>query len=185
MFERFFRAGLLTIAASVFFCGCSSNEPVADEDFGKLKVKPPKKIVYEIIPSRGCRLETPHDVNAVSGSAQEIEVRLINNGWKELRIKEWYMLDNYNFAVYYRRLPSDRPLDPKTPFKKFVPHITRKSQPRHAELRLARGNQAVLNVLLPFVGDLNPGEMATFEVYLATNLNTFKLRSSRFMVYAR
>ena len=33
--------------------------------------------------------------------------------------------------------------------------------------------------------DLNPGEEAMFEVAIATSLNTFKLQSKRFMVYAR
>ena len=172
---------LLLIAATGFFCGCSTDQ-TPDENFGKIKVKPPEKIVYEIIPSTGCSLVTAPDVKVIAGDAAAMEVQLVNKSRRELRIKEWYMLDGNNFAIFYRRLPSDRPLDPKTPFKKITPRLT--GQPRHAELRLKPENRAVLTVNLPFVSDLNPGETAAFEVYIASNLNTFKLRSKRFMVYA-
>ena len=171
----------LLILAAGLFSGCST-EQVPDENFGKIKVKPPEKIVYDVIPSQGCALVTAPDMKVIAGDAANIEVQLINNSRRELRIDEWYMLDSYNMAIFYRRLPSDRPLDPKTPFQKITPRMT--SKPRHAELRLKPNNRVILNIPLPFVSDLNPGEMATFEVYIATNLHTFKLRSKRFMVYA-
>ena len=172
---------LLMLAAAGLFTGCSTEQTV-DENFGKIKVKPPEKIVYEVIPSKGCALVTAPDMKVIAGDAANIEVQLLNNSRRELCIKEWYMLDSNNFAIFYRRLPSDKPLDPKTPFKNITPRLT--GQPRHAELRLKPGNRAVLTVNLPFISDLNPGETAAFEVYIATSLNTFKLRSKRFVVYA-
>ena len=172
---------LLLIAAAGCFCGCSTRT-VPDEDFGKLKVKPPEKIVYDVIPNTGCSLVTAPEVKVIAGDAADIEVKLVNRSRRELCIKEWYMLDSNNFAIFYRRVPADRPLPSGTPYKKYTPKLV--GQPRHAELRLKPDNQAVLNIPLPFIGELNPGEMAIFEVYLAINLNTFKLRSKPFTVYA-
>ena len=63
--------------------------------------------------------------------------------------------------------------------------IPAKPLPRHAELRLLPGNRAGLTVALPFIGELNPGEKAIFEVYIATSLNTFKIKSDIFTVYAQ
>lgn len=179
--RKIFFFELFLIAVAACFCGCSTpTRP--DKDFGKIKVKPPEKIVYDVIPSTGCSLVTAPEVKVVSGDAADIEVKLVNRSRRELCIKEWYMLDSNNFAVFYRRVPADRPLKPGTPFKQYAPKLVGK--PRHAELRLKPENQAVLNVNLPFVSELNPGEMAMFEVYLAINLNTFKLRSKTFTVYA-
>ena len=172
---------LLLLAAAGLFSGCGTAQ-IPDENFGKIKVKPPEKIVYEVIPSKGCALLTAPDMKVIAGDAANVEVQLVNNSRRELCIKEWYMLDSNNFAVFYRRVPADRPLKPGTPFKQYAPKLVGK--PRHAELRLKPENQAVLNVNLPFVSELNPGEMAMFEVYLAINLNTFKLRSKTFTVYA-
>ena len=176
----FSAAAIVLLAA-----GCASQKEALSEDFGHVKFKRPDKVVYEKIPSSGCELKVPLDVQAVSGTSQLIDVHLINQSRRAVVIKEWYMNDQYNFTVFYRRLPDDKPLDPKTPFKKYAVRIPAKPLPRHAELRLMPANRAVLTVALPFVGELNPGENAAFEVYIATSLNTFKIKSETFMVYAR
>ena len=167
------------------FCGCSTVEEVPDEDFGHVKFKRPDKVVYEQISSRECELIVPEEVQATAGTPCEIEVQLVNHGRKEIVIKEWYMIDQYNFAVFYRKVPSDRPLDPKTPFKKYAVRIPAKPLPNHSELRINPHNRAMLTVTLPFTGDLNPGENGVYEVVVTTALNTFKIRSRKFMLYAR
>ena len=175
---------LLCLPAVTLWCGCSSPEPIP-EDYGHVKFKRPDKVVYEQIPTAGCILDVPADLHAVSGTPLEMEVQLINNSRRSIVIKEWYMIDQYNFNIFYRRLPSDKPADPQTPFKRISVRIPANPPPRHAELQLKPGNRAALTVTLPFTGDLNPGEEAMFEVAIATSLNTFKLQSKRFMVYAR
>lgn len=176
-------AGLLALALGL--TGCSSTPTIDEDSYGHVKLKRPEKIVYEQISAAGCELAVPLDVPAVAGTPLELDVQLINESRRELCIKEWYMIDQYNFAVYYRQVPADRPLDKHTPFKSYKVAIPLKPLPRHAELRLRPGNRAMLTVTLPFTGNLNPGEQASFEVYLATNLNTFKIKSKRFMVHAR
>ena len=177
--SMFAAALLLTLSA------CSTPEVIDEDSYGHVKLKRPDKIVYENISTAGCELVTPQDVHAVAGTPFELNVQLVNESRRLLQIKEWYMIDQYNFSIFYRRVPADRPLDKRTPFKKYSVRIPLKPLPRHAELRLRPGNRAMLTVTLPFTGELNPGENASFEVYLATSLNTFKLKSKRFMVHAR
>lgn len=183
----FFRTVFIFSAAAALFlaAGCASQVEQVPEDYGHVKFKRPDKVVYEQISTAGCELKTPLEVHAVSGTAQTVDVQLINHSRRKIIIKEWYMLDQYNFSVFYRRLPEDRPVDPKTPFKNYTVRIPAKPLPRHAELRLLPGNRAGLTVALPFIGELNPGEKAIFEVYIATSLNTFKIKSDIFTVYAQ
>ncbi|MBE6369886.1 MAG: hypothetical protein E7056_07000 [Lentisphaerae bacterium] len=179
---------LFPMAAVLFgtlLCGCSTVTEMPDEDYGHVKFKRPDKVVYEQISARDCQLAVPEEVQAVAGTSCDLEVQLINYGRKEIVIKEWYMIDQYNFAVFYRKIPADRPLDNKMPFKKYAVRIPAKPLPKHAELRINPSNRAVLNITMPFTGELNPGENAAYEVIVATSLNTFKIRSKKFMVYAR
>lgn len=172
-------------AIALLVAGCASQKEAVSEDFGHVKFKRPDKVTYEQIPSSGCELKVPLEVQATAGTSQLINVHLINHSRRAIVIKEWYMNDQYNFTVFYRRLPAGKPLDPKTPFQKYAVRIPAKPLPRHSGLHLMPSNQAVLTVALPFVGELNPGEMAAFEAYIATSLNTFKIKSETFMVYAR
>lgn len=183
----FFRAVFIfsATAALLFSAGCSSSPQKPPEDYGHVKFKRPARVVYEQISSAGCELKTPLEVQAVAGTSHTIDIQLINHSRREIVIKEWYMIDQYNFSVFYRRLPADRPIDPKTPFKNYTVRIPVKPLPHHAELRLLPSNRAALTISLPFIGELDPGETAAFEVYIATSLNTFKIKSPRFMVYAR
>lgn len=184
-FKHFF--SLFALAAAVVLSGCASDNPesTADEDFGKVKFKRPDKVTYEQISTRDCELNVPGDVQATAGTPSEIPVQLINHGRTAVIIKEWYMVDQYNFQIFYRKVPADKPLDNDVPYQKYSVRIPARPQPRHAELRLNPGNRAVLNVALPFTGDLAPGETAVFEAFVVTSLNTFKLRSPKFHVYAR
>lgn len=174
-------------AAVIVFlsAGCATVREEPPADFGHVKLKRPKNVVYEQISTRGCELQTPREVRAIAGTRQTIDVLLHNNSKREIFIKEWYMTDNYNFSIFYRRLPADRPLDPKTPYQKYTVRIPAKPLPKHAELRLMPGNRAMLAVDLPFVEQLAPGENAIFEVFVATSLHTFKISSKTFMVYTR
>ncbi len=165
--------------------GCAAPETIDESQVGHVTMKRPAQVQYEQIPADGCTLEPLGKLEAVAGTPFMLNVLLTNRGLRDLQIKEWYMIDQYNFAVYYRRLPADRPLDPKTPFNCYRVRIPFKPRPNHSELRLAPGNRAELTVELPFTGELAPGEKAEFEVYLATALETFKLRSPTFLVVAR
>ena len=174
---------LFSAMASVFiFSGCVSEPP--PENFGKKKIKPPAKVTYEKISNRFCKLSVPMEIRAVSGTPLTIPVQLINNSTQVLLIKEWYMLDQNNFAICYRRLLPDRPLDKRTPFKKIVPKLMRNPAPRHAELQLKPANRAMFELQIPFIEKLKPGEKATFEVFIATSLKTFSLKSDTFTIYA-
>lgn len=176
--------GCTCALALLISAGCASKVENVAEQEAPLKFKRPEKVVYKQIPTQGCELTTPLEVQAVAGTSQLIDVQLINHTRRAIEIDEWYMIDQYNFSVFYRRLPSDKPLDPATPYKNYTVRIPAKPLPRHAELKLMPGNRAVLTLALPFVGELNPGETAAFEVYVATSLKTFKIKSKPFMVYA-
>ena len=180
-FHRLIAAFSLTTCV-ILLAGCTTVQEEPAEP-GPIKFKRPDKIVYQQIPSAGCELQVPQDVKAVAGNQCNIDVQLFNNSRRGLVIKEWYMVDQNNFTVFYRRLPADRPVDKNAPFMQYTPVIPLKPLPRHAELRLHPGNRAMLTVELPFVARLLPGDSAIYEVYIATSLNTFKLRSKRFNVY--
>lgn len=175
-------AGVLGVV--FMFCGCVS-EQIDLENYGKVKFKRPEKIVYKQISSRDCELTVPTELFLASGKPSTVNVQLIYNGKKELYIQEWYMRDQYNFSVFYRRIPSDKPMAPGTAFTEFTEVIPLKPLPRHAELRLTPGNRAMLSVELPFTAKLAAGEEAVYEVYITTALKTFKIKSKRFMVYCR
>ncbi len=165
--------------------GCASNSDESGDDFGRIRLRRPDNVVYKEISTAGCELDVPVDLHAVAGTSTIMNVQLINNSSRKLQIQEWYMIDQYNFSIFYRRLPDDRPMDRTTPFQKYSVTIPAQPQPHHAELRLNPGNRAMLTVALPFIEDLAPGETAVFEVYIATSLNTFKIKSKMFMVYTR
>ena len=172
----------LLIATVLSGAGCAGSKSVE-----KLPpdIKPPKSnVLPPNISSADCVLTVPRDVKANSGTPCDVDVQLINNGRKDLTLKEWYMLDRNNFSIYYRRVPADRPVAKNTPFKKYTPHIPAKPRPRHAELNLKPGNRAMVTVTLPFTGELAPGEPAVFQAYIATSLVTFKIKSNLFTVYA-
>ena len=174
--------GLFSAVSLLIFCGCVTEVP--DKDFGKKKIPPPDKVNYQKISSTHCKIAVPMEVKAISGTPLTIPVQLINNSTRVLLIKEWYMLDQNNFAIFYRRVPADHPLDNRTPFTRIVPRLLRNPPPRHAELQLKPANRAMFELNIPFIGELNPGEKASFEVYIATSLKTFSLKSPRFMIYA-
>jgi hypothetical protein len=184
MFSRVFFVFSAT-AAILLSAGCASQVEEIPEDYGHIKFKRPEKVVYEQISTKGMELAVPAEVHALAGTRQTIDVQLINRSKRKVVIKEWYMLDNYNFSIFYRKMPADKPLDPSVPFKEYTVRIPLKPLPKHAELQLLPNNRAVLTVDLPFVGELNPGENAAFEVYVATSLKTFKIKSKSFMLYAR
>ena len=182
---RFFNKyplALLTLL-TIICGGCAGNTEVIDDDFGRIRLRRPDNVVYQEISTAGCELEVPVDLHAVAGTSTIVDVQLINNSSRKLQIHEWYMIDQYNFSVFYRRQPDDRPMDRSIPFKKYTVAIPAQPQPHHADLRLNPGNRAQLTVALPFIAELAPGENAVFEVYIATALNTFKIKSKTFMVY--
>lgn len=181
-FTAFFLASVL--AAVFALCGCVSEQPDL-ENYGKVKFKRPEKVVYTQVSSRDCELAVPTEIFPEAGKAAEVNVQLIYHGKKELHIHEWYMIDQYNFSVFYRRIPSDKPMDPKMEFTEYTEIIPIKPLPRHSELRLNPGNRAMLTVKLPFIEKLPAGEKAVYEVYIATSLKTFKIKSKHFMIYCR
>ena len=63
-----------------------------------------------------------------AGTAGAVAVQMFNHGVKEVEIPEWYMVDEYNFSVFYRRLPSDRPTDPQAPWLRCSPKIPAKAR---------------------------------------------------------
>ena len=172
-------------AAVLLSAGCASQVEEIPENYGHIKFKRPEKVVYEQISALGMNLSAPKEVHAVAGTKHTIDLQLINRSKRKVVIKEWYMLDHYNFSIFYRKMPADRPLDSSVPFKEYTVRIPLKPLPQHAELQLMPNNRAVLTIDLPFVGELNPGENAAFETYVATSLKTFKIKSNTFMVYAR
>lgn len=169
----------------VLFSGCATEPVEVDENYGHIRFQRPENVVYQEIPSDGCELAVPVNLHAVAGASCSVEVQLVNHSRRKLHIQEWYMIDQYNFSIFYRRHPADRPLDPATAFEEYTVRIPAKPQPRHSELILNPGNRAVLTVNLPFVGNLAPGENAIYEVFIATSLKTFKIRSKTFLLYAR
>ncbi|MBE6380208.1 MAG: hypothetical protein E7047_04695 [Lentisphaerae bacterium] len=182
MYSHRFFILLTAVVAAVFAAGCASVKEEPAEP-GHIKLKRPDKIVYEQIPNAGCELIVPQDIRAVAGNQCLVNVQLLNGGRRSLVIKEWYMIDNYNFSIFYRRLPSNKPADPQAPFQRYTPTIPLKPLPQHSELRLHPGNRAMLTVELPFVAQLLPGDSAVYEVCIASSLKTFKLASKRFTVY--
>ena len=77
----------LLIAAVLSGAGCAGSKSVE-----KLPpdIKPPKSnVMPPNISSADCVLTVPRDVKANSGTPCDVDVQLINNGRKDLTLKEW------------------------------------------------------------------------------------------------
>lgn len=168
--------------------GCSANKGpeknLDPSEFENMPKRSSKKTLPKI-PTHDCELKVPYDITAQAGTSLDLNVILSYHGRKVLEINEWYMFDPYNFEVHYRQLSADRINDKKTPFKVYKAIPPRGSDANRSGLILNRDNQAILNLPLPFIGELNPGEKALFEVYVSTRLRTFKLRSNRMLIRTR
>ena len=166
-----------------FICGCASDKsaesPLDPGKFDNMPKRHTKKTVQKISADT-CDLKIPHDLTATAGTAPELPVMLIYHGFKTLDIQEWYMLDQYNFKFHYRRVEPNKPNSKKAPFK-----IYRVKPPKNANrsgLILNRNNRAALSIKVPFIGEMQPGENALFEIYISTTLKTFALQSNRMLI---
>lgn len=185
---------ICTAAATVLAVGCSSDKagtpqfPAKEKtkvtDFDRMPKRVTKKVL-PIIPSNQCELKLPYDLTATAGTSLDVNVFLAYYGHKPLEIKEWYMFDQYNFEVHYRRIDAENRSSQKTPFKVCSIKPPKGADPYRSGVILNRNNKAVLTVNMPFIGELNPGEKAVFEVYIQTSLRTFKLRSNRMLIRTR
>lgn len=173
---------------AVLVIGCSSGKPAAaakeQTDFDRMPKRVEKKVLQKL-PVDMCELKAPYDVTVESGTSLDLNVFLAYYGRTPLEIKEWFMFDQYNFEVHYRRLDPSRVSDRKTPFKVHRVKPPKGSEPNRSGVILNRDNKAVLTVNMPFTGEVNPGEKALFEVYIYTTLRTFKLRSNRILIRTR
>ena len=178
--------GALTV--SIISAGCSSGGKTPELDPTKFE-NMPKRVTKKTLPKIStdeCELKIPYDITVNAGTSLDLNIQLAYYGRKTLEIKEWYMFDQYNFDVWYRKLETGKiSNDKKLPFKLYKVKPPKGSDVNRSGLILHRDNRAVLTVTLPFTGELNPGEKALFEVYISTNLRTFKLRSNRMLVRTR
>ena len=168
------------------FTGCTVREMEPDpSEFENMPKRTTKKTLQKI-PTNECELKIPYDITVNAGTSLDLNIQLAYYGRKTLEIKEWYMFDQYNFEIWYRRLEADRISNSKkVPFKVHKVKPPKGSDVNRSGLILNRDNRAVLTVNLPFTGELNPGEKALFEVYIRTSLRTFKLQSNRMLVRTR
>ena len=169
---------LLAVSAG----GCTVREVEPDPSKFENMPKRTSQKTLKKIPTGNCELKLPYDITVPAGTSLDLNVQLAYNGRKPLEIKEWYMFDQYNFEVHYRRLAIDRINDKKIPFKVHKVKPPKGAESNRSGLILNPANRAMLTVNLPFIGELNPGEKALFEVYVHTSLRTFKLRSNRMLV---
>lgn len=167
--------------AALLASGCVSEAPDEDQ-VGHVSMKRPASVTYEQIDAGDMKLEPVGELRLTAGTPGVISIQLTNHGIKDVQIPEWYMVDQYNFAVYYRRLPDDRPVDPAAPYQCYRVKIPFKPRPVHSELQLKPHNRALMTVTLPFISELAPGEKAEFQVYVATALMTFKIQTAPFTV---
>ena len=178
--------GALTV--SIISAGCSSGGKTPELDPTKFE-NMPKRVTKKTLPKIStdeCELKIPYDITVNAGTSLDLNIQLAYYGRKTLEIKEWYMFDQYNFDVWYRKLETGKiSNDKKLPFKLYKVKPPKGSDVNRSGLILHRDNRAVLTVTLPFTGELNPGEKALFEVYISTNLRTFKLQSNRMLVRTR
>ena len=114
-----------------------------------------------------------------AGTAGVVGVEMFNLGDRDVEVPEWYMLDNHNFTVHYRRVP-DGEVGKKIPWSKCEPKIPAKA--RRVPLVLKPRTRARFLVETPFVGELDPGQKELFEVYVATNLRTVHMKTPVFLV---
>ena len=114
-----------------------------------------------------------------AGTAGVIGVQMFNHGDRDVEVPEWYMQDNCNFTVHYRRLP-DGVSDAKVPWRKCEPRIPAKA--RRVPLILKPRTRARFLVEVPFLGDLDPGAREAFEVYVSTRLRTVHMRTPTFIL---
>ena len=176
------------VLLSVFFFGCASDDPAEKaKDPSKFENMPKRQTKKTLpkIPTGDFELKIPYDITVSAGTAPEIGIQLVYYGRKTQEIKEWYMFDAYNFEIWYRRLDADNLNSKKVPFKKYRVMPPKGTDVNRSGLILNRDNQAMLTLPLPFIGELNPGEKALFEVYVYTSLRTFKLRSNRMLIRTR
>ena len=101
----------LFLLTAIICGGCTTTTEEPDDNFGRIRLRRPDNVVYQNISSAGCELDVPVDLHAVAGTSTTMEVQLINGSSRKLQIHEWYMIDQYNFSIFYRRHPADRPID--------------------------------------------------------------------------
>lgn len=186
MSAKLFLPYLAAILCAVFFSGCTADQPVEDDKNFLDKIPTVvKKSKMKRISSKECTLKVPYDITATAGEPLEFSAILAYEGFRQLVVQEWFMFDQYNFEIRYRRLPDTRVPDKKQPFLKYRMKMPKDPAPRRSELMLNRGNRAMLTLNFPITGELAPGEKAVYEVYVVTSLRTFRLASNRMIVRTR
>ena len=180
--KKIFYCLAAALLLTAFAGGCTVREAEPDpSEFENMPKRTTKKTKQKI-PTGDCELKIPYDITVRAGTSLDLNVQLIYRGRKPLEIKEWYMFDQYNFEIRYRRISADKINTAKVPFKIHKVKPPQGADTNRSGLILNPANQAVLTVNLPFTGELSPGEKALFEVYIYTSLRTFKLRSNRMLV---
>lgn len=174
-------AALLLLAAAG--CASSADTPADTKD---LPAPPGLKKRGEVTEEMVRKVDTSQikfnqigNTRLTAGTAGVIGVEMFNFGERDVEVPEWYMLDNLNFTVHYRRVP-DGATGEKIPWRKCEPKLPAK--PRRVPLILKPRTRARFLVETPFVGDLAPGQQEAFEVYIATNLRTVHMRTPTFVV---
>lgn len=183
MNSKVFFQWLPVLVSAVILCGCAADDPASGKaDFLDTIPTVTQKGKMQRVSSKECVLKVPYDITATAGTPLEFSVILSYEGFRQLVIKEWFMFDQYNFEIRYRRLPDDRVPDKNQPFLKYRMKMPKTPAPRRSELMLNRGNRAMLTLNFPITGELAPGEKAIYEVYVVTALRTFRLASNRMIV---
>ena len=183
--KTFFNCFSAVVLLAFFVCGCTSDKSAESiKDPGKFENMPHRhtKKTLPKIPTDDFELKIPYDITVSAGTSPEIGIQLAYYGLKTREIKEWYMLDAYNFEIWYRRLDAGKLNGKKVPFKKYRVMPPQGTDVNRSGLIMNRNNRAMLSMNLAFISELNPGEKALFEAYVNTTLRTFKLRSNRMLI---
>ena len=174
-------AALILLAAAG--CASSADTPVDKKD---LPAPPGLKKRGEVTEEMVRKVDTSKvqfnqigNTRLTAGTAGVVGVEMFNFGDRDVEVPEWYMLDNHNFTVHYRRVP-DGVSGEKIPWRKVEPKIPAKS--RRVPLILKPRTRARFLVETPFVGELDPGQKEAFEVCVATNLRTVHMKTPTFLV---
>ena len=177
--------GAVLTALVLLMPGCAAPEktPVDKKD---LPAPPGLKKRGEITEEMVRKVDTSKveftqigNTRLAAGTAGVIGVEMFNLGDRDVEVPEWYMLDNHNFTVHYRRVP-DGATGEKIPWRKCEPKIPPKA--RRVPLILKPRTRARFLVETPFIGDLDPGQKEAFEVYVATRLRTVHMRTPTFVL---
>ena len=161
---------------SIFVCGCARTEKAAPRQRMAMGV-PHGKVEYKPVSAEGLELRCFGKTTFQAGRPATLTFALSNQGYRKVRIPEWYSNESDNIGLFIQPVASqlDEPKENKWvrltfDFKKPILHYP---------ITLMPGNQALVSKELDIVEKMMipPGEERLFLVKAELTLDSLNLSS--------